>query len=299
MISLDYEWCKEFDLMMKERMADFPPMSLSDIPLPDTISNMPISTQGFCYIDTLQKEEYAGLSKTVGLLLDGETPKRRKLDPKTGDYAKDAMGNFIYVDVTIPNNSICIISKLDLQIDNIKKEQKAKGVYRYRYKQAEGEYMYVDCIEDGFGGTPDYYYIIPRNKVYKANSTALIISLNKRGAQSLHYSGMRVALTNGYYVYVYVIPFKPSKVMQKPYRIVNVKIGADYSYELQQLFDYWNNCGAVFPYEMCEADGTYKGISNMGYYEYPPTLDDYILYNNETSMQGEVEESEGWGFDVE
>ena len=122
-----------------------------------------------------------------------------------------------------------------------------------------------------------------------------------KGGSKKFYSGARIAFTNGYFIYMYIIPYIPSHAQSELQRVVSVKPGADYTDEINELFTYWVQNGATFPYDLCNFEYTSGSgelkTGNMGFTEYDPTVEDYVLYDiNDTMVVDKKEEvpEENW-----
>ena len=154
-----------------------------------------------------------------------------------------------------------------------------------KFKSKEG-FMYVDYIEDVSRGRRErkYLYIVPKKYCFRVNQLALVVSTNKLQRKS--YSGISMALTNGNTLFMYVIPYTPTKSNQA-YRVLATGTSPEELFELAgELYKYWVSSGLAFNPKACECWGSSNPRNNMAFEEFPGQLDTYNLYK-EVNLEGE------------
>lgn len=273
MPSLDEIFYKEFNQMLSQRKAQSGVVNLYDLTLPDDIAKNKIDTHEKVLIRGINDEYYSKLNNTEALLLSRPNLKRRKFDYKGEFIQKD--GNFVFEEVDVHNNCVAVVSTEKLGVP-------------FKYKPKE-DFTYVDVIskvKDNGERDIRYIYILPRKYCYKLNQVALVISLNKL---RVYYSGIGMALQNGNIIYIYTIPYKPSK-SERSYRCIGTKTDLDFSSELQSLRDFWLKNNVLFDYTACELSEGVHGRSNVAYEEFPQVLESYIKYNPNKSLADSKED---------
>lgn len=273
MPSLDEIFYKEFNQMLSQRKAQCGVVGLYDLVLPDDVANGKIDTHEKVFINGITDEYYSKLNNTENILLSRPNLKRRKFDYKGEFIKKD--DNFVYEEVDVHTGCVAIISKEKLGVP-------------LKYKPND-DFTYVDMISKATeSGEVDrrYIYILPKKYCYKLNQVALVISLNK---MRVYYNGISMALQNGNVIYLYTIPYKPSK-SERSYRCIGTKTSLDFSQELNSIRDFWLKNNILFDYQSCELYEGVKGRSNVAYEEFPQVLESYIRYNPDKSLADVKEE---------
>lgn len=273
MPSLDEIFYKEFNQMLSQRKAQCGVVGLYDLVLPDDVANGKIDTHEKVFINGITDEYYSKLNNTENILLSRPNLKRRKFDYKGEFIKKD--DNFVYEEVDVHTGCVAIISKEKLGVP-------------LKYKPND-DFIYVDMISKVTeSGEVDrrYIYILPKKYCYKLNQVALVISLNK---MRVYYNGISMALQNGNVIYLYTIPYKPSK-SERSYRCIGTKTSLDFSQELNSIRDFWLKNNILFDYQSCELYEGVKGRSNVAYEEFPQVLESYIRYNPDKSLADVKEE---------
>lgn len=273
MPSLDEIFYKEFNQMLSQRKAQCGVVGLYDLVLPDDVANGKIDTHEKVFINGITDEYYSKLNNTENILLSRPNLKRRKFDYKGEFIKKD--DNFVYEEVDVHTGCVAIISKEKLGVP-------------LKYKPND-DFIYVDMISKATeSGEVDrrYIYILPKKYCYKLNQVALVISLNK---MRVYYNGISMALQNGNVIYLYTIPYKPSK-SERSYRCIGTKTSLDFSQELNSIRDFWLKNNILFDYQSCELYEGVKGRSNVAYEEFPQVLESYIRYNPDKSLADVKEE---------
>lgn len=266
-MTLDDMFCREFIKMMNDRKANYGVMPLPDIPVPKKFLDFNISTRDSCIVTGISDEYYSKLNNTEPRLWGTGKLNRRKFDYQ-GKFMHDKeTGSYLLEEVPVPRDSVAIISDIRLGVPN-------------KYKPNEEGFAYVDYVTNKKEQKVYYVYLVPRRYCYKLNETALILSYNKH---RLYYKGISLALQNGSYIYIYVIPFKPTTSVKRNYRILCTKSSVDYTDELKELQYYWAKRNMIFNPDLCVTEG-YKGRENMSYEEFPVLIDDYIRFDMDKSM---------------
>lgn len=257
---------KEFNQMVYQLKANNGVVNLYDIPLPPLPFKM--EKREIAAIGNIEEEYYSKLNNSEALLWSNGQLKRRRFDYK-GEYMKDKEGNQIFDDVNLPHGCVAVISDIKIGVP-------------LKFKPKE-YFEYVDMIyknnEDG-SKSIFYVYIVPRKYCYKINQVALVINTNKMRS---YYDGIGITLKNGSTIYLYTIPYKPSK-QERGYRIIHTKTSNDFSMELNAIKDYWLKTNYMFNPEMCIMNEGTKGRENMAIQALPTVMDEYIRFDPSISM---------------
>lgn len=278
MPSLDEIFYKEFNQTLSQRKAQCGVVNLYELPLPPDILSNKISMHDKALIRGIDDEYYNKLNNTEVILLSRPSLKRRKFDYKGEFIKKD--GNFVFEEVTVHNKCIAVISSQKLGVP-------------LKYKPKE-DFTYVDMLTSKGEGTKEikYIYIVPKKYCYKLNQVALVISLNKL---RVYYNGVGMALQNGNIIYIYTIPYKPSK-SERSYRCICTKTTLDFSNELKSIRDFWLKNNILFDYQSAQLSDGVHGRINVAYEEFPQVLESYVRYNPEKSLldiKEDVEDLQG------
>lgn len=283
MKSAEQIFVQEFKQMQAQLKANNPLFDMYSLEIPKE-SLGTITTRDMVIIKGIQEEYYDKLNNTEALIWSHGKLCRRKFDYK-GEYIKDDNGNYVTQDVTLPHECIAIISTVRLGVPT-----------KFKPKQA---FEYVDCItRTGADGKKEicYVYIIPREYCYKLNQTALVMSLTKLRS---YYSGASFALRNGYTIYLYVIPYKPTTTRTRSYRLLSTKTSIDYSTELQGLMSAWLQMGVLYNPQLCELYEGLEGRTNISMEEYASSVDEYVRYDPEKNLAKVDTLNEMWGDEEE
>lgn len=262
MASLDEIFAKEFKKMMNDLKATSGYINLTDIPVPpEMVTMMQRSHSEMVAIYPMNDQYYSRLGNTMAILWRG-TLKKRKFDYK-GNFMTDKSGNFIYQDISCPGDCAAVVSSISIQVP-------------LKYKPSENM-SYVDMIsrklDDGSDETY-FVYIIPKKYLYKINQTALVLSWNKL---RVYYSGVQLAMQNGRYLYLYIIPHKPTRNGQHNYRVLMTKPSIDYSAELMLLNKYWLDNNIIFNPAICELNEPVRDTTNVAMFQLDGVIEDYVL----------------------
>ena len=266
----DEIFAKEFKEMMQYRRGICDNKNLYDIPLPNGSENyFRKENHEMCIIRGIEDEYYSKLNNTEAIIWSKGQLRSRLFDYK-GEFQKDKEGNIKKEDVTLPHGCIAIFSDVNIHVPN-KYKPKDKELFEYV------DYTEKEVDEEG-NKKVKYLYIIPRKYCYKINQTALVISWNKL---RVYYSGIKLSLMNGEFLYMCIIPYKPTQ-SNKPYRVLKSKTTCDYNQEVSILKDFWVKNNVMF-------NPAVLGVSldkteNLAYERMDGVLDEYVKFDEEHSM---------------
>ena len=248
----DKLFCQEFRQMMTDRNSQIgsdPRFHLVELPMP-VLSSMFSATvnSSFAQVDGVKEEYFSSLNESVVTVLKRGEFKKRQVDSE-GNFLKDRDGHIVYTQVPVPHGSVAILSKKCIGLRNRIVEN---GVVK-RYEPSQG-FKYVDYVDLAGGKGRRYIYIIPKANVFSLNTCTLVLSQNNLRN---FYKGYRLALQNGSYVYLYVVP--TAKLRQSSYRILGTKFSPDFSSEINSILKLWQSLGVIF-----DLSKTSVGMSNLG-----------------------------------
>lgn len=244
---------KEFREMMYGRRARVGDFKLSSLPLPPMESSIGGHLSGKTAIIKGVKEPYfERLNKQeVTVLFRKSIPKRQVLPD--GEFRRDDKGKYVCKEVAIKKTSVLIVSTVSIGLTRFKEEN---GM-RVANKVTEG-FQYVDFYTEK--GKRKYMYIIPKEYVYMLTMCSLVVTPNKR---RVYYSGAKVALQNGSYAYIYVVPYKYTDSVDA--RIITVKADFSFKKEITELLEFWKVKKVLFDLRITELDDQVKGVKNLGF----------------------------------
>lgn len=283
---------QEFMSMMHQRKAYRGVVALNDIPI--QANDWVVDTRDRVLIKGISEEYYSKLNDTEAILWTKPKLNRRKFDHE-GKFImrSDDPTKFQLEEVTLPHKCVAIVSdvKIDVPYSVVGKNNK-----RVRYKASDG-FEYVDVINkvnsDG-KKVVKYVYIVPKSFCYKENHTALVISFNRLRS---YYSGAQVSLTNGQYLYIHAIPYKPTSNVSKNYRVLKTQTSSqDYTEDVKNLISFWVSNSIMFNPNDCEMTEGYKGKENLAFELLPPVLDEFVTYDPLHSMADDKETDEDLDF---
>lgn len=281
MKSAEQIFVQEFKQMQAQLRASNPMFDMYSLEIPkESLGN--IVTRDMVYIKGIPEEYYDKLNNTEAMIWSHGKLCRRTFDYK-GEYIKDDNGNYVTKDVTLPHECIAVISTVKIGVP-----------VKFKPKQA---FDFVDCITRTLpDGTKEtcYVYIVPRKYCYKLNQTALVMSMNKLRT---YYSGACFALRNGYSLYLYVVPYRPTTNRAKSYRVLATKTDIDYSTEIGYLMNYWLSKGVLYPPQMCELYEGLEGKNSVAVEEFASSIEEYVRYNPEKNLAKIDTLNEMWGDD--
>lgn len=260
---------RDFKNMMLARRSRNPAFNLSKILVPEFPELFPLDA----YTAGGRLATVRGISEPYFKSLNGKTVEvvhGRSFDQRLGMLDKE--GNITFrtnesgvmtTKVSVPPRSVAVYSDVNIHLPNTE-ERYGKQVL---YQPSEG-FGYIDFVEGNGKKSERYLYYIPMEAVYPYELAALVIAFSKHRA---YFSGYQVALTNGYYVYMYSVPFK---YRQNPgYICVGVKPDPDFSAEMNKLIAYWDSKELIFPVELSTCESDFGESINLGIVSLPGTCD--------------------------
>lgn len=231
-------------------------------------------------------EPYFDKLNNTEVQLVGKVALKKRKAASDGSFLVDTKGNVLKEDIHVPKGSVAVLSPIPIGLKRFVENDKGLKV---EVKLSEG-FKYVDFIEKD--GKRKYIYIIPKQYVYKLNLCALVVTPSKH---KVFYKGCRLALQNGNYLYMYVIPFK-AKHTGKDYRVLGVKSTYNFDAEVETLLRYWYEQKVIFNLSLTRLENAPNGVSNLGLIELENTLstDDYYRYTEALNyVADEFEDLEG------
>lgn len=196
--------------------------SIFDIPLPEECNQWYVSGTNEFAVRGVTVEEFKLLNDTIVLQVPrNKAIQRRKVDKVTRKYATNEKG-YIYEDYKVPTGSMAVISNkcLNLSYDWFKINNK------------DG-YGYVDYYDEK--GRRYYVYVLPKEVLYKANQTALVLS---KKSSMKNFSGVGYRTWKYGMIYLYVIPYNPNVTYSESI-ILRTGLSLDYIKERDALLKYW------------------------------------------------------------
>jgi hypothetical protein len=269
---------KEFRDMMNGRKSIAQNFNLVDLPLPKLDTMINGVPKGQMALIKGIKEPFFDRLNTEEVQLVGRTTLQKRQVLSDGTFRKTKDGKYEYTQVPVAHENVAIISKLSI---GLKRKILVNGAER-QHKVSEG-YRYIDFMETNVGRK--YIYIVPKDFAFRLNMCALVITPNKR---RVYFQGCRLALQNGNYVYLYVIPFTYRENMDT--RILGVKSNFNFNKEVASIIKYWSEIGVIFNLSLTALEGQINGLTNLGITDLDGTVvsDDFRKYN--CSMAEEKEE---------
>lgn len=245
---------KEFKAMMKGRRELGRGVSVEKIPIPNLGGGVP--KRQIVGIKGVEEPYFARLNGRKVELLPKMTLYKRKV-LSDGTFRKDKEGREVKEQVVLKKGSVAVLSDIAIGLKNYKEDERGRKV---RHIVSEG-YGYVDYIENS-KGERRYIYILPRKYVYKLNMCSLVISY---GALRNYYKGVKVALTTGDYITIYVAPYKYR--VSSGSRVLKVKPSLGFEKEISVLIEAWYKKGVIFNLGLLKSEDIYGNQSNLGYIE--------------------------------
>lgn len=219
------------------------------------------------YIKGIKEPFYERLNKSKCTIIY-KTKVGKPQVKADGTYRLDEEGKEVVDHIPVPREAVLICTTVNIML-----RKKTQDGADYEEKENFRYIRYVDKIEKG-ERTRYFYYIVPREHVYKVNLTALIITKNRR---KNYYNGLRVALVDGSYAYLYTVPHKG---VREDTFVIYTEATTDYSSLLLQVANSWVQQGYAFDYVSCQVELPDKGEINVAYQVLAPTLfhEDYVPY---------------------
>jgi hypothetical protein len=270
----DAVFAKEFRDMMNGRRSMAHSFKIMDLPLPrlDTMING-IPKGRIALVKGVTEMFFDRLNEQEVQLVGRTTLKKRQV-LSDGSFRRDSSGNYVYDQIPVSHDCVAVVSKISIGL--------RRFVDGREHKPSEG-FKYVDYVDTSFGRK--YIYILPRKHVYRLNMCALILTPNKR---RVYFKGCKLALQNGNYVYLYVIPYTYRENLDV--RVLGVKSSYNFDKEVTAILNYWVEQGVIFHPSLTALESQVNGQTNLGIIDLEGTIiyDEYRRYG--VSMAEEREE---------
>ena len=267
MKTADQVFAKEFKDMMNGRRSMTGYFNITEIPVPSLPSLLTNLGKGdVCLVKGIKEPFFDKLNNVeVQLVTTPALMKRQVLSD--GSFRIDRNGDYVLIQVPVKQGFIAVHSSKSIGLKN---KVAVNGVEK-NHTPTEG-FRYVDFFE--LNGERRYIYIIPKENVYPLSLCALIITPN---THRNFYKGCKLALQNGHYVYLYVIPYKAGRET-RGYRVLGVKPSINFDIEVKKLLEHWMRLGVIFDLNLTALDYQVGGESNVGIMDLVGTLgpEDYI-----------------------
>lgn len=275
MKTADQIFVKEFKDMMNGRRSMSGVFNLVDIPVPNIptlISNL--GKGEVCLVRGIKESFFDTLNNAeVQLVTTPILVKRQVLSDSS--FRVDKNGDYVFTQVPVKQGFVAVHSNKSIGLRN---RIEVNGVER-KHTPTEG-FRYVDFFE--LNGERRYIYLIPKENVYPLSLCALIITPN---THRNFYKGCKVALQNGHYLYLYVIPYKAGKET-RGYRVLGVKPSTIFDVEVKKLLQYWMRISVIFDLNLTALENQVGGEINVGIMDLVGTLgtEDYIRTKHSLGM---------------
>lgn len=270
---------KEFKDMMNGRRSMVQNFNLVDLPLPEQTTMINGSPKlHMAVVKGITEPFFDRLNKQEVQLVGRTTLKKRQV-LSDGTFRKNAQGNFEYTQIPVPHGHVAILSPLSI---GLKRKIMIDGVEK-QHKVSEG-YRYVDYIQSKTGRK--YIYIVPKDFVYRLSMCALVLTPNKRRN---YFQGCKLALQNGNYVYLYVVPYRYRESLDL--RVLGVKSNFDFNAEVHQIINYWMGLGVIFNLALTTLETQVNGITNLGIMDLEGTIVSEDFQRVGVSLANETEEA--------
>lgn len=271
MKTADQVFAKEFKDMMNGRRSITGYFNITDIPVPSIPSLLTNLGKGeVCLVKGIKEPFFDKLNNSEVQLVTTPTLMKRQV-LSDGSFRVDRNGDYVLIQVPVKQGFVPIHSNKSIGLKN---RIVVNGVER-KHTLSEG-YKYVDFFE--LNGEKRYIYIVPKENVYPMNLCALVITPN---THRNFYKGCKLALQNGHYLYLYVIPYKAGRET-RGYRVLGVKPSPNFDIEVKKLLEYWMRIGVIFDLNLTALENQVGGENNVGIMDLIGTLgpEDYIRVNN-------------------
>lgn len=238
---------REFKRMMAARKSVAKSINILDLPVPPQFSDMQVPKRVIVSFRGIKEPFFDKLEGTMAELV-GRTQLSKRKYLADGSFQKDTNGKFITTPVTVPQTSVAILSTVSI---GLRREVNGKV-----HKVSDG-FKYVDYVETKVGRK--YIYIVPRDFTYRLNLCALILTPNRR---RMFLKGARIALQNGDFTYLYVVPFRFRE--QGDARVLGVKNSYNFDQEVDALVKHWTEQGVMFHPGLTALVDNISGFTNLG-----------------------------------
>ena len=269
---------KEFKAMMTSRFSMWgydEKFSVQNLKVPQMASLQYGKDTDGAVIFGIQEPYFSNLNKKI-VEIEGRQAWVKRLYDSHGNFLKDAhTGKVMTKDVPVPHDSVVVSSAENIRLPNTK----TVGVSKVQYEPSEG-FRYIDF--DTVKGGRKYYYIVPKKNVYRLNMCALVLSKRALGRRDRYYRGYKIALQNGTWIYIYVLPVVRR---QTSYRVLSVKPSPDFQSDITTLVKWWQTRGYTFNYDDCLINN-----ENVAYIYLEGTIsdDEYKPYGASLAVVKEV-----------
>ena len=258
MATLDEMFYREFKNTVQVR-AGITNIKLSDLGIPRGVARRSIiSKSKMVLIGGIKDDYYSALNNTENIFLSRPNLKRRKFGANGKFIVKN--GNYVYEDVALPHGCVAILSDVKIGVP-------------LKYTPRE-KFDYIDYIEKS--GRVKYIYIVPKQYCYKLNQTALVFSF--RPLRS-YYDGLSIYTQSGLLIYMYVIPYNPTGVANKPYRVIMTRTDLQYKDFVNAIITAWEKYKVVFNRKLTQLSEPIRGVDNVGFKVFSPTLENFIRHD--------------------
>jgi len=238
-------FASEFNTMMTYRRnnggATNSKFTIPSITIPN-LSKLLENTHNTFYARVLNIEEpyYDTLNNNLVEVLKDRTIKQRKA-LNNGTFRKDEDGKVALFDYHLESDSYAIRSLINIHKSNYQKNEDGSFVTdrkgnKVRYTETKG-FGYIDYEVEN--NKRYFIYSIPKKYLYKANMTALVLSVHKHPSS---YYGYKIAFVNGMYYYLCVINYKREQ-NDNTTRILGISNKVDYRPEINEILQYWQGIG--------------------------------------------------------
>lgn len=219
------------------------PFNLQEVPIPIKVGKSEEEVENEVYITGLTEPFFDKLNDTEAKIVEGSDFKKPFYNADGTLYRSKINGEVKYDEIKVKPGFVAIKSPVNI---DLKSEIEVRG--KLRPHNPSSGFYFVNSEKEG--NEKWYIYIIPRENLHKMNYSALVLSYTKIN----RYYGYKLAFTNGYFVYLFVVPFSNAK-RNDNIHVIGVKSDVDFTKELNYLLEYWVANGNTFhPY-----------LTDMGY----------------------------------
>ncbi|MGV3076337.1 hypothetical protein ACEE21_14735 [Clostridium baratii] len=265
MSSLERVFIKEFKRAMRNSLVS---KNIYKVPLPDEVGSWEVSNSDMYAVRGIPSESaglYSNLNRSlVKKVPSGVSVRKRKIDLVNRNFAKNSNGDYIYEDVKIPQGSIAVVSKVNLNLP-------------YKYRTSDTGFGYVDFVMNG--DTKEFLYYIPKKYLYVTNQTALALSVKNMK----NYYGKGYLTWQFGTIYLHVIPYKHTRNYVGT-KILKTSHTLNYEKEVKRLVDFWVANNVIPNITLCntidEGNLVLKDTSR-GYEDYIP-IEEFSMVDVET-----------------
>jgi hypothetical protein len=279
----DNLFAKEFKDMMNGRRSMSISFKLVDLPLPMLESMINGTPKGHIAVLRGIKEPFFDRLNGEEVQLVGRTTLQKRQVLSDGTFRLNKDGKNEYTQVPVTHGCVAILSKTSIGLK--------RTVDGKEHKVSEG-FRYVDYVDTTSGRK--YIYVVPKTYAFRLNMCALVITPNKR---RVYFKGCKLALQNGNYVYLYVIPFKYRETQD--IRILGVKSDYSFDKEVSQIIQYWMSLGVIFDLKKTALADQVNGITNLGIMDLDGTVvsEDYRRFDISMADENEADFQASLGTD--